>query len=496
MHLAQPLRWFQQLRWRLSLLYIALTVVLIFVGLGIGEIIGYYNYQSIHQPRVLANAVAENAQQLAPYISTSQVNTDALTLWLKTKNDQLMDVSGTRRGSARLGLAFYGNPSIYTAVTDSKGVVLVDRPEESLSEGAAVTELLSPPQAALLKSALQGETDATHLSLEGVDGVLVAAAPIFDNERQVVGALFVRLYAPFQWQVHLSKVASGVVRPVLILIALAAIGGIGFGLVTARHFFKRLQVISTAADAWARGDFSAVADDSEVDELGQLARRLNLMAKELQVVLALRQELATLEERNRLARDLHDTVKQQIFALAMQLGAAEAILNGASPEVHQRLSEAEKLARQVQHELVEIIRELQPTDRTGKDLEQLLQEHVTDWSRQSGVATEVKFDGPLSLPSPIDRAFFRIAQEALANVARHSHATKALVQVSRADGLVVLSITDNGVGFDPGKTNGGMGLRNMRERAEALPGGWFKVEKRGKGVRVIAGCDATIASQE
>src|SRR6266699_1001209 len=173
MHFAHGLRWFQQLRWRLAVLYTVLTVVLIFVGLAIAEVIGYYNYRVIHQPQVLANAVGEYAQQIAPYISTSQVNAPALALWLKTRNDQLMDVGGTRRGSARLGLAFYGNPSIYTAVTDARGVVLADRPEESVSEGAPVTGPLLPAQAALLRSALSGETDPAHLSLEGTDGTLV-----------------------------------------------------------------------------------------------------------------------------------------------------------------------------------------------------------------------------------------------------------------------------------------------------------------------------------
>src|ERR1700694_5819713 len=138
MHFAHGLRWFQQLRWRLAVLYTVLTVVLIFVGLGIAEVIGYYNYRVIHQPRVLANAVGENAQQIAPYISKSQVNAQALSLWLKTRNDQLMDVGVTRRGSARLGLAFYANPSIYTAVTDAQGLVLADQPDESVSQGAAV----------------------------------------------------------------------------------------------------------------------------------------------------------------------------------------------------------------------------------------------------------------------------------------------------------------------------------------------------------------------
>ena len=85
-HFAHGLRWFQQLRWRLALLYTVLMVVVIFVGLGIAEIIGYYNYRVIHRPTVLANAVSENAQQIAPYISDHELNVPALTLWLKTKN--------------------------------------------------------------------------------------------------------------------------------------------------------------------------------------------------------------------------------------------------------------------------------------------------------------------------------------------------------------------------------------------------------------------------
>jgi signal transduction histidine kinase len=92
-------------------------------------------------------------------------------------------------------------------------------------------------------------------------------------------------------------------------------------------------------------------------------------------------------------------------------------------------------------------------------------------------------------PRPVEQTFFRIVQEALANVARHSHATRAVIQVSADQEDATLSITDNGVGFDPGGTSGGMGLRNMRERAEALPGGWFELEAaEAKGVRVTAGC--------
>jgi NarL family two-component system sensor histidine kinase LiaS len=185
-------------------------------------------------------------------------------------------------------------------------------------------------------------------------------------------------------------------------------------------------------------------------------------------------------------------VKQQVFAMAMQIGAAQRMLdgaNGASPEIKKRLTEAEKLARQAQYELVAIINELQPMDRAGKDFEQVLRESVEDWSRQSGVVAEVNCKRLSAAPRSVQQTFFRIVQEALANVARHSHATRAVIQVIVDQEDAILSITDDGAGFDPGKTSGGMGLQNMRERAEALPGGWFEIEvAEAKGVRVTAGC--------
>lgn len=216
------------------------------------------------------------------------------------------------------------------------------------------------------------------------------------------------------------------------------------------------------------------------------------MAAELRGVLALRQELAGMEERNRLARDLHDTVKQQVFALGMQIGAAQAVLDGGPLETRKRLVEAESLVRQIQQELVTIIRELQPESRNGKGFEQALREHVANWSRQSGVAAELQFDPRLRLTPASEHTFLRITQEALSNVSRHGRATHASVRLGRGeDGGATLTVEDDGAGFDVGHRNGGMGLRNMRERAEALPGGWFRVEsQKGKGTVINAGARA------
>lgn len=485
---ARSMRWFQQLRWKLSLLYTSVTVMLIFIGLGIREAHGYYNYRSLYRPEAIAQALAVNAWQVAPYISTTPVDTGAVTLWLKNKIRQIKGEDGRPPD----GLSFYRAPSVEIVVADSGGVALVSQSETATASSARLVGQLPPSQSSLINAALSGETDVKRLSARESDGALIAAAPIFDGKRQVVGALLIRIYAPIDWGAHWSRLASSLLKPLLTMIILTSIGGISFGLITAHYLVAPLKIINTAADAWSRGEFSAIAGDSAPDELGQLARRLNLMAKDLQGLIALRQELATMEERNRLARDLHDTVKQQVFALAMQIGAAQRMLNGAngtSPEIKKRLAEAEGLARQAQYELVTIINELQPIDRAGKDFEQVLRESVADWSRQFGVAAEVNCKRLSALPRPVEQTFFRIVQEALANVARHSHATRAVIQVSVDQEDAMLSITDNGVGFDPCRTSGGMGLRNMRERAESLPGGWFELEvAEAKGIQVTAGC--------
>lgn len=479
----RPVRWYQQLRWRLSLLYVGVTVGLILIGFAVGEITTYFRYQSINQPATVARATARRVAELAPYLQSAPVNRVALTLWLAQENERIKNGTGEWPG-----LSFYSEPMIYAAVADTRGSILAEYPSgQKLSTGlAAEGPLLA--DAGLIQLALAGETSPNQLSAVEPDGTLVAAAPILDKG-QVVGVRLLHSYAPFIWRVHLVRIASDLAAPLLMFITLAFVVGQGFGLVTTRRLVKRLEVISTTSDAWARGDFSAAVVDEGKDEVGQLARRLNSMAEELHSVLALRQELAGMEERNRLARDLHDTVKQQIFALSMQIGAAQARLNGGSPEVHKRLEEAASLARQVQNELVTIIKELQPVGQTGKGLEPTLREHAVNWARQSGVAAEVHFEQGLQLIPEAEHAFLRITQEALSNISRHSGASEATVRLANTtDSGTALSIEDNGEGFDAAKVNGGMGLRNMRERAEALPGGWFEFESRkGKGTRVIAG---------
>lgn len=480
----KPLRWYQQLRWKLSLLYIAATIGVVLMGLWITQVSSYFTYMQLSRPDKLHMIMVEEARDLGSYGSSSQISVEALTLWLTRECEKLKVGNGRWQG-----LSFYSNALIYAEVTNPIGVVHAAIPQQPMdADQARVVQSIHDQ---LIARAVGDAPDSGPSVVRESRHSLAGAVPIIDDNGRLRGALYMRVEAPFNWLVNWQHVAHGLAKPLIMIVTLSMIGGLLFGVVTARHLVNRLDGISKAAQCWAHGDFTAVAEDCQVDELGQLSRQLNFMLEDLRGFLAVKQELATLEERNRLARDLHDTVKQQTFALAMQIGAAQSMLNGDNPKVSERLAEAENLAQQVQHELVSIIEKLRPQNRNCKEFDLLLREHVATWSRQSGVVAEVKSDQPVVLPTAVEQAFFRILQEALANVYRHSGASHALVQLNQSpNGKVTLSVTDDGDGFDAAKTNGGLGLKSMRERAEALPGGWLDVETRlGKGVRIIAGFD-------
>jgi NarL family two-component system sensor histidine kinase LiaS len=274
---------------------------------------------------------------------------------------------------------------------------------------------------------------------------------------------------------------------IIVLTVAAGIIGTVFGYFTARGLTRRLDNITQTTDAWGQGDFSAFIDDRSDDELGQLAQRFNRMAEQMQNLLQTRHELATVEERNRLARDLHDSVKQQVFAIAMQVGAARSLLDQDSTAALEHLNEAEQLSRQAQTELAAIIRELQPATLQGRGFAQALKEYVADWSRQNKIAAEVRMQGELSLPLEAERTLFRVFQEALSNIAWHSGATHIDVQLVCEINEVSLVIADNGKGFDITAVEGtGVGLRSMRERMEALDGSLSLESIPGQGTRLIA----------
>jgi signal transduction histidine kinase len=196
-------------------------------------------------------------------------------------------------------------------------------------------------------------------------------------------------------------------------------------------------------------------------------------------------ELAVVDERNRLARDLHDSVKQQVFAISMQLSAARTALS-ENDKAYPSVTEAERLAQQASAELTTLIGALRPPGLESKTLADAIREHVDIWSRQNKIETETKIDSVISVNQETEQALFRILQEALANVARHSKASKVMVALKSEKDSVALAIEDNGIGFHAGDVARGIGLESMKERLAAMNGTLNVSSQKSRGTRVVA----------
>ena len=210
-------------------------------------------------------------------------------------------------------------------------------------------------------------------------------------------------------------------------------------------------------------------------------------------LLAQTRETAMLEERTRLARDIHDTLAQGLTGIVVQLGAAQRALAVAPDESREHLALAQRMARESLAEARRSVWNLRAPALDRGDLVDALRS-VAVRPLGSDVAVTFELTGePWPLTTAIESTLLRVAQEALANVARHSQATEARLALVYTADSVQLSVSDNGVGFDPqaaaedGITPGpwgGFGLIGMRERVAVL-GGSLAVTSHD-GVQVLA----------
>jgi len=197
-------------------------------------------------------------------------------------------------------------------------------------------------------------------------------------------------------------------------------------------------------------------------------------------------EVTVLEDRERIARDLHDTVIQRLFATGLQLQGAARLAQ--RPEVTGRIQQAvDDLDVTVRH-IRSVIFELQPLDVAGRAVRRDVLTVVGEQGRALGFDPVVRFDGPVdaAVDDHVAEHLLNVVREALSNVARHARATRVDLTVIVADDAIELSVTDDGVGLaetEDGQT--GHGLRNMRERAQGL-GGTFEVAPvdSGPGTRL------------
>jgi signal transduction histidine kinase len=489
---------FSRLRWKLALTYTLVTVaVLLVVELGL---LGFSQYMEpvLLPPAPARFAVEYIAPQARPFLEARPIDIEGLNRWLLTGSVQGFATTTDDGQKIWLGLtiAFQGNRQMM--VFDCQGQILASLPSESIDGQIPYAKKNDiPGMEQLWPIALSGETNPANLYAYGKDDFLTTVAPILNSDGGCLGVVVITGTSVRNQPTDTPTFLSIVGASALGFTLAAALIGLLFGFVAARNLSRRIDKLIQAADSWSKGDFKVFVHDRSNDELGQLAQRLNRMAEQLQNLLHTRQQVAILEERNRLARDLHDSVKQKAFGLAAQLGTVRAILPEDSQVVLDNLREAERLINQIRSELTELIRELRPMDVNGDNLVRRLDSYLDEWSRRVGIKAELKSNFTDPLPTSLDKAYWMVLQEALSNIARHSDATRVDVEFSRRGEKLELNILDNGLGFNIEEVAGqGLGLLSMRERMEAL-GGQLTVETtQGEGTRITASSRLEDASSE
>lgn len=354
-------------------------------------------------------------------------------------------------------------------------VLRLERPRESLQTRAAfvLLELSDHPFQIELRLPGQGAWQAGASEL--ADTAVRREWRVSERAAAQSGSaeLILRLAVPSPWRLNMSMLSFEWTLAVAYLL-LFLFGSAWF---LRRRVLRRIGRIGEAAQSWAAGDFSARLRDGTSDELGQLADDLNRMALDLKTLVEARAELASLSARQQVARDLHDTVKQKVFALSLQLEAARSKdATAAAP----CLAEALSLVGEVQTELSEVLLQLRSEIQDPQDIVAPLQQRLQDFSRRSGCSVGTRMLDHLWLSSVQADALLRIADEAVANIWRHAQASRVTVTLELVGTQVCLRIVDNGRGLQ-GDNAEGMGLSNMRNRAAALSNGDLRVMRVAEG---------------
>jgi signal transduction histidine kinase len=205
--------------------------------------------------------------------------------------------------------------------------------------------------------------------------------------------------------------------------------------------------------------------------------------------LAARQRHAgILEERGRLAREIHDTLAQGFISIVAHLEAAEGALAPGSDQARRHFEQARRTARENLVEARHLVAALRPEILEGSSLSGALGRLARRWSEETGIPATLSVTGDEhTLPQESQVALFRATQEALSNARRHARAGRVEITLSYMEDLVALDVQDDGEGFDPrGASPGGsFGLRAMRERVEALGGSLLIESEPGVGCTLV-----------
>ncbi|MEF2966895.1 histidine kinase [Paenibacillus sp. M1] len=298
--------------------------------------------------------------------------------------------------------------------------------------------------------------------------------------------------------------AAGVIvirNPRIWVYNIAAVAAVALiiGYVAGRRIQGRIDLLHLNMLQVAKGNLSVRMPETADQTFAGLYREFNNMTDAMEKKMQLLQqfgeqeviekeqaaEKAVLEERRRLARDLHDTVSQQLFAIHMAASSLPKVLENNEQQAHTVMNQLILMSNTAQKQMRALIAQLRPMELVGKTLAEALDQWFPDYCRQNGLKgiKDMELSGEMSEAK--EHQLFLIIQEAMANIVKHAGAKLVSLSLREGPRVVVLSISDDGQGFSSTyQKQGSYGLTTMKERAEKLGGHVEIISKPGAGTTI------------
>lgn len=467
---------FRRLQWRLTFSYILITAVALLVTIVVAIPILVQFVLNQYSQKASSALLAQ-----APLARDHLINHAGLVDDVTLIDEQI----GLNYDDPNTGAFVVIAPQGYTVLIDPNGRVLASSDTDAMPEGRLLFTQLPRDGINVVHTAIKNNKNNNPTTTTDQKQTLFAAIALLDHQQHPVGILLTMQKLPSYGGIIAALFP--LLWPTLAFITcLVGIVGTLSGFIMSRWLVQRLMKVTQATESWSQGNFSSMIADRSGDELGVMTRQLNDMAGKLEQLLSERQNIAVLEERNRMARDLHDSLKQQLFASIMQVWSAQDLLDTNIAGAKERLDTIEELLGQAQQELSTLIHQLRPLALVDKPFSVALRDYSKQWAQQHNILLDLDI-AEVDLSLKAEEALLRITQEALSNIARHSNASAVQVQLVNQQEQVLLTITDNGRGFDlEHVSNQSMGLQSMRERMEMLRGSLSIVSKDGHGTCISA----------
>lgn len=289
------------------------------------------------------------------------------------------------------------------------------------------------------------------------------------------------------------------VKAGLTLLTLLLTAGAGFGFFQGYRSKRKIDELRDALVQWEKGNQTGTVPKLGEDEVGRLAEQLERIGKRWEEQVTSLQRLSTnnaklaeqarvsaiVEERQRLARELHDAVSQQLFAISMTATAVGRTLEKDFDRAQRQVELIEEMASVAQSEMRALLLHLRPVYLEGKELSQGLLELVRELKTKVPMDLMLEMDEELQLGKGIENHLFRIIQEAMSNTLRHAKADKMEIRIHKRGDIVKVILRDNGIGFQlDEKKQASYGLSTMQERVHEIGGSIQIITAPGKGTRI------------